>query len=402
MSEWQVEMLWVCAACAHRNRGRDLACGRCGKAKADEEYLMPDDASRAQAVTEAALLRLAASGPNWRCRFCGSDQRRHDDGCGHCGAAQAFSPAAPAASPPAPRRARPRPRLVYALLALPLVLLVACGALVALRSSRPRPAALGLAGDAAAAREARLPLRSARWEHAVVVERYALRPGEGFAEAKPEGAVDVRAAGSRVHHYDEVPDGFKAETYTETVPDGFKTETYSDRVACGEDCTTTPRVCRQKCTNNQNGFATCRDECTGGDRKCSTRYCNQTKTRQVPATKTVTRTRQVPKTRRVERSAPYFQWRAWGWGDDRTLRRAGEGAGLAWPPEAELAPPQPLARGEQERSRREARYAVTFDDGGRELRHEPKTAEEFLAFASAGAAQITLRGGEPVSFRPAP
>lgn len=52
--EWQVEMLWRCAACHHENLGRHVECQRCGKPKTGAEaYEMPSDTSEANAVRDA-------------------------------------------------------------------------------------------------------------------------------------------------------------------------------------------------------------------------------------------------------------------------------------------------------------------------------------------------------------
>jgi hypothetical protein len=81
----------------------------------------------------------------------------------------------------------------------------------------------------------------------------------------PSSAVEVRAAGQRVHHTEEDYDHDETVYDNVEVPDGYRTESYSDRVACGENCTTSTRSCRNVCTgskrtckqvckNNKNGF----------------------------------------------------------------------------------------------------------------------------------------------------
>ena len=125
-----------------------------------------------------------------------------------------------------------------------------------------------------------------RWTHRIVVERYQIVAGEGFAENQPANAFDVVNAGQRHHHDDRVQDGSEQESYSENV-------------ACGEDCSTTSVTC----TSNDNGFKSC----SGGDRVCSTRYCSETRYRDVPHYKT------------VPVSATWFSWRAWQWADAREV-----------------------------------------------------------------------------------
>ena len=62
--ERQIEMLWRCSACQHRNLGRHLACQQCSKAKDDsEQYEMPSDTDSAESVVDPRLLKLAEARP---------------------------------------------------------------------------------------------------------------------------------------------------------------------------------------------------------------------------------------------------------------------------------------------------------------------------------------------------
>lgn len=241
-------------------------------------------------------------------------------------------------------------------------------------------------------------VKEAHWIANVDVERRELVAHEGFAEDRPADAVEVKGAGTHVHHVDKVQDGFETETYTERVKDGFETETYTDyeskrvtetytdKERCGEDC---------------SGF--------GSKRRCKPKYCDRTKTRtvskQVPVTKTrqkqrykdVTKTRQVPKYKDVERSAPWFSWRAWEWVKNRTVKRTGDDAELTWPDERELAPPSPLAAGEEERTSRrtEAWIIVTVPDGtSQRFDVDPKALSDL-----GPATEIELAPPEYTKFR---
>src|SRR3954471_7963181 len=82
-----IEMTWRCSVCKTQNLGRFKNCQGCGKPKdGSEGYEMPDDPASAASVTDAALLRMATAGPDWRCAYCNSDQRASDGNCGQCGA----------------------------------------------------------------------------------------------------------------------------------------------------------------------------------------------------------------------------------------------------------------------------------------------------------------------------
>jgi hypothetical protein len=80
-------MTWRCSGCKRQNLGRYKSCQTCGNPKdASEEFEMPADTTLAPTVTDPTLLRMATAGPDWRCRFCGGDQRRSDQTCVSCGA----------------------------------------------------------------------------------------------------------------------------------------------------------------------------------------------------------------------------------------------------------------------------------------------------------------------------
>ncbi len=435
MADRHIEMTWTCAACATQNLGRHTGCQRCGKAKTTEEYEMPADTAKAASVTDPELLRLATGGANWVCRYCGSDQRRADGECARCGGERTArereerAAGRPAGHPSGhftgentPSRSTRLLLLAIPLSAVAVLLLIVVGMIIgANRSSyRSTPPEIAVAAAAPAEPVGPVPgtVTAMKWEQRVVIERYQLLPGEGFVEQRPADALEVKAAGTHVHHVDqvpdgtreesyteEVPDGYRQETYTETVPDGTRSESYTEQVQCGQDCRSTPQSCRQVCTNSKNGFANCKDVCSGGGQTCSPKYCSQTKTRQVPQTKTVTRTRQVPKTKTVtktrqvpktkpvERMAAWFTWRAWSWKQDRVARRQGEAPPLAWPADSETKATTPLGKGEQERSSQQGDYALT-------LANAAGTTYEYRP--TDGVLLDKLHPGDPVTMTLAP
>ncbi|MCC7537188.1 MAG: hypothetical protein IT379_13280, partial [Deltaproteobacteria bacterium] len=242
------------------------------------------------------------------------------------------------------------------------------------------------------------------WEHVVSVERRRLVDHEGFAEARPADALDVRADGERVHHHDRVQDGTETEHYTERVP-YEETEWYTERVQCGETCTETPRHCSEHCRPDDNGFATCTTTCTGGDRNCSPRHCDERRSRQVTRHRDEPRTRQVPRYRQVPRQAPWFRWRVWEWTPDRDVTHRGSTEPPTWPSDEELRPRVPLSPGEEERTSRSATYrAFLRFDGTREHEERLQSVEDLARFAPATRWRIEVQhhGGTRVLGAAAP
>ncbi len=437
--EWHVEMLWRCTSCSERNLGRHTLCQRCGQPKTGkEDYEMPGDTSASAAISDPALLHLATAGANWRCRFCGSDQRRFDGVCGHCGADQAQgtdlgalpaegpgsagqaqgAPPGPGMHSPQPGWTSPRPPSMKERLAslnrgpqgwllvpfLGVLLLGFIGfCLVVFRgasrsgstaTARYGPTVKDTVPPALTYRDVQARLAGASWEHTVQVERYKILPGEGFAEARPADALAVKKSGQRVHHTDRVPDGFSTESYTETVSDGYTTERYSSRESCGQTCTSRPQTCSNKCTSGKNGFAKCSQVCTGGGQSCTTKYCDVTKTRQVPRTRKVTKTRQVPRFKNVPVMRDWYTWSAWGWTQERAAKASGSDPETRWPTDAEVALNKGVGKGEKERATRHGTYTIQLTDmEGATHRVSPTSLEDFRRHLGASTFLLRIESG---------
>lgn len=351
-----IEMTWTCSACQTVNLGRYTTCQNCGDPKdPGEQYQMPTDTASAASVVAPDLLEVAKSGPNWHCPYCGSDQRASDGGCSRCGAGRAGKSAA---GSPAKAKAPTTSRWILVAIALTAIIGAIClvSAFFRLGARQREPSALATM----ATQVVEVAVASVSWRHVVTVERLRLVNREGFAETRPEGALNVQPSGERQHHVERIADGVTTESYQEQVP-YQDSETYSEQAQCGEDCTDIPQNCSEQCTPNGNGFADCHTVCTGGGRNCSPRYCTQTRTRQVTRYRSETRTRSVTRYREEPRMAPWFTWREWVWEPERNIERSGTGLETTWPTEEELSPASPLGEGERERTtRREATYDVSF------------------------------------------
>lgn len=367
MSEYQIEMLWRCTSCSARNRGRELVCASCGSPKdGSETYEMPSDISEANAVRDEKLIAVAKGGANWSCVYCGSDVRNRDGSCGRCGAGREQKAAV---DPEEKRQARIERRIVRkkqrrvwmiagAAAAALLVLIV----LVARKPRRPPPPAF-IDYDAV--------VTSRSWQRTIVVEKHQLWPFEGFDV--PAEATQVKDLDQRLHHYETVPDGYDTQTWTEQVVDGYDTQSYTTTEACGQTCTPRPQNCSPVCTPNKNGFATCKNVCTGGGQSCVTKTCTVNKTKQVPRYKSVTKSKQVPRFRKEPRYAMYHSWQAMAWREIRRIKKDGVDD-PAWPTDQEIA------LDKDERTAKLESYVVNLAYDGKQLVYVP-TADTFATFA---------------------
>ena len=363
----QIEMTWRCSSCSHRNLGRHAVCEQCGNAKdGSEQYEMPGDTAAAATVDEPELQQIAAGGANWRCFYCGSEQRRRDNSCAQCGAAPQTPPAPRAGQSPDRGgwmqrvRAWVRRHPILAGAAVLLVVIV----LIYLWINRTRTF------DA--------EVLAVNWEQKILVDRYQIWERDGWRQELAASAFEVRSLGQAIHHYEQVLDGYDTQHYTE-------------KVACGEDCHDVPERCSESCSANNNGFATCRTTCSGGGRSCTTRYCSEDRTRQVP------RYRQEP------RYAESVRYRIWDWGYHRTAVASGSSTeDLRWPVE-DARVGLALPEREQERERREGRYTVTLEYDDTERVEVLVAPDAFERYAVGSRHELTLQGstiaadGVPVS-----
>lgn len=374
-----IELTWVCSSCQQRNLGRFKVCQKCGNPKdASEKFEMPGDTRAAVSVVDPTLLAQANAGRDWRCTYCGSDQRRSDGACAVCGAGiasgkQTNEPVA--ASPLAAARVPDFRRGNSILAGCAATLVFSCMGVCGLgtystwRENQPR--------DAVVSRR--------EWHHEVHVDRYRVFAREGFAESRPASAFDVRAMGQRHHHDEQVFDHMETVSYLSREQQGTETETYTEQVSCGEDCTDLPQSCHEVCSDNGNGFAECHDVCSGGGRSCTPRTCSETRTRQVPHFVDVPRTREEPRYRAVPRSAEWYSYRVWDWGEDRVLRTAGTSEAPRWPSPAEIHLGAGLGEGERERERRQSTYALELRDGAGRTYPVPNPSEGDFARYGTGS-----------------
>lgn len=106
-----IEMVWRCKHCktvcpgVSGNEDESLKCVHCGAQKSDEPWLMPDDIGAAPAITDARQLAFARAGANWRCEYCGCEERNLHGECSVCAAQKPQQPVVTAAKAESPEPA---------------------------------------------------------------------------------------------------------------------------------------------------------------------------------------------------------------------------------------------------------------------------------------------------------
>jgi hypothetical protein len=339
----QIEMLWRCDTCNHINGGLSKNCSGCGKALENEKWFMPEDISTNANLHNPEDLDKALRGPDWRCPFCHSSQRKKDGECANCGGPEinnithknpkVFADTYEKRTIPTHYTTKPQQNTLQdlidfdndvrifskpSLLKRPITWVIGSIALLTtlvVFLLWPRTVEAEVIGS--------------NWKSTATVERRQITGEAGWDV--PFDSITSRNEGRRIHHYDKVQIG------TKRVP-------YSESVACGQTCRTIPRTC----SSNKNGTASC----SGGGQSCSTKYCNRTAYRTDPVYEDQPRYRD------------WYSWTAWRWKHNRTIVNSGND--FAPKPPENINLNQNLNDGERERSSIDWKYVVIFQDKNKE------------------------------------
>jgi len=76
---------WDCPSCSHKkNLGPNPTCAGCGRPRGPNIPFYTDDS--APVVEDPELVRRARAGADWKCKYCGADNRAGMMDCHQCGA----------------------------------------------------------------------------------------------------------------------------------------------------------------------------------------------------------------------------------------------------------------------------------------------------------------------------
>lgn len=192
-----VELVWTCDSCQTKNPGAIKSCTSCGAPQPLDVRFEQVDPNTFNFIKDEALIRMAQSGPDKHCPFCGTRNLANAAICVKCGGDLTVGSTSrptgevvlPAQSAPQPALAKPRePKSKAASIVLILVLLSICAFGVFLLTKM-------LSKDTMKATVA-----STQWERVVPIEAYQQVVRSDWADAIPSEAVITSC--SLEYHYD--------------------------------------------------------------------------------------------------------------------------------------------------------------------------------------------------------
>lgn len=419
MPTYEIELFWQCSTCTHIIGGLQKECENCGKPRTEHELdIWPKDLSAAKAIKDPARIKQARAGADWKCKYCGSSQRRDDGKCKQCGADQrqgrevhqdtkvvGVDLGTGAAlddhvikDAPAPESTVTEEQMVQEDMMKEVGEMIRSDFAPEARTL-PRQAplrrkekkvvkrftlkpagivAIGLVAFACLLyfllkpRVVDVQVSSLEWVRTVHVDRYRVFHRDGWS---PDyGAFRIQDEGQRVHHYDHVRVGSHEERYTE-------------QVACGQNCITPSCYTTPvNCSSNKNGTASC----SGGDQVCpspicTTRYCGE------PRTRTVDEYEDQP------RYQMWYSWKVWDWGHDRDASTSGTSTEVSWATPEQTHLGIGIESGEKEReASREEWFHVLFAGDGDTWKFDPKSEDEFKRYPVGKKYKIKVRRIGPI------
>ena len=218
---------WKCPACSTVNLGRHTACQGCSRVRdANVRFFLDDDAAE---VSDEKLAKLAASGADWSCLFCSTENRASETHCRQCGAERGSSPAraeklvtgASGAAPEPP--SGPAPAAMPARRPLPLPALLGGGG-AALAVIAGLIWFLFIRTDAVA-----LAVESAAWERSIVAEAGRLVIETNWREQVPAGARELRSWQEKAGTEQVQTGTQRVKTGTRDKGNGFFEDVYETR-----------------------------------------------------------------------------------------------------------------------------------------------------------------------------
>ncbi|MDQ7821573.1 MAG: zinc finger protein [Candidatus Eremiobacteraeota bacterium] len=203
------EGAWDCPNCEYKgNKGPDKHCTGCGAPRGDDvKFYLPDSARE---VTSEAELTKAQAGPDWKCPFCGGDNKAGAPACTGCGAAKDGAATREVKDIRFDRREQPPSRTPPpgASGSLKRSLSYGCGCFVLF-------VVFFLALIAFGSRDTTLKVSGFQWTRTVEVEKLGTFRETAWEGEVPAGAR-IRERTRAVHHYDQVQTGTVTRTRLET------------------------------------------------------------------------------------------------------------------------------------------------------------------------------------------
>lgn len=226
-----IELVWTCDSCKTKNPGAIKSCTSCGAPQPLNVHFEQVDPNTFNFIKDEALIRMARSGPDKHCPYCGTRNTADAKTCVQCGgdlsvgatsrpSGEVIEPYQLGGAPGSERHARAQaPKTGKAPIILILVLLAVCVFGLFLLISMLRTDKITAT------------VSSTRWERAVIVEYYQLTRDSDWAANIPLDAT-IRDCSLKYHYDSDEP----AENSEEVCGEPYTVDTGTGVGQVVQDC----------------------------------------------------------------------------------------------------------------------------------------------------------------------
>lgn len=222
-----VNLIWTCAFCSTQNPGPIKSCTSCGAPQPADVKFEEVNQEKFDFIKDEALIRMAKSGPDKHCPYCGTRNLADAGLCVQCGSeiavgAQARQQGQKVGAPetPAPATTQPKKLSKGCLIALIIAAVIGCIiSIVVLVNMLKTESAQGTVSQVA-------------WQRALVIEAYSQVQGQAWYDEIPQGA-DLGSCSMRYRNTSSEP----VVNATEVCGEPYTIDTGTGVGEVVQDCT---------------------------------------------------------------------------------------------------------------------------------------------------------------------
>ncbi len=183
-----IQLVWTCDSCGTKNPGAIKTCTSCGAPQPEDVHFEKVDPETFDFIKDEALIRMAQSGPDKHCPYCGTRNLGDAERCTNCGSdltvgakvRESGAILEESAKPAAPAPAKPMPKSTLLIIILAVLAICILGGIFLSQMSKTD--------------QVNATVSAIGWQRSIVLEGYQLVRQSGWDDAVPSDAENIRCA----------------------------------------------------------------------------------------------------------------------------------------------------------------------------------------------------------------